>query len=285
MAFSHDQVRPFLDDYRQRFPESEAVLLSTCNRTELYVAGSRLNDLPSTDELIDLLVDNKGVSGLKLGEDFFAHRDRQAIYHLFKVAASLDSMVLGEAQILSQVKHAYRMAVDTNQPMPLSHQVFQTAIRVARRVASETRIHANRVSIPSIAIGLFAKQIFERLDNKRMLIIGAGKMADETLTYLQQYGGQEFVVMNRTQSRAEELAARFNGILGRWDDLERELSLADIVVSTTGAAEPVITKERFDGVIKLRKQKPLFILDLAIPRDVEPAAEDHDALGWLREAG
>lgn len=271
LAFNPEQIGPFYKRFYSRFPDSEAVLLSTCNRTELYVAGAQPESAPSTDQIIGFLAEDKGVEDQSIRTELFAHRNKQAINHLFKVAASLDSMVLGEAQILSQVKQAYQMAVETNHHIPLSHHVFQTAIRVARRVANETSIHSNRVSIPSVAIGSFAKQIFERFDNKRMLVVGAGKMAEETLKYLEQHGGRDFVIVNRTRERAEAVAKKFNGSVGNWDKLESELVSADIVVCTTGASQPVITGDMFLRIKKQRQQRPLFILDLAIPLDVEPS--------------
>ena len=152
LAFSTEQIRPFLQSFYEEFPKSEAVLLSTCNRTELYVAGGVPDLLPGTDELIELLTRRRGILDGDIKNDLFAHHGERAVRHLFSVAASLDSMVLGEAQILSQVKQAYRLATETQQKIPLSHQMFQAAIRVARRVTNETKIHANRVSIPSIAI-------------------------------------------------------------------------------------------------------------------------------------
>ena len=271
LAFSTDQIQPFLRSFYEEFPQSEAVLLSTCNRTELYVAGRNLEHNPTADEMIELLVWNRGLSAGDLRNELFTRRGQQAVRHLFSVAASLDSMVLGEAQILSQVKQAYRLATETQHAIPFSHQVFQAAIRVARRVANETKIHANRVSIPSVAVGLFARQIFESFDDKRMLVIGAGDMAEETLTYLRDHGGTDFAVLNRTRQRAVELAKKFDGQVCNWDQLASELVKADIVVSTTGAGEPIVTAKFFDSVVRQRQQRPIFILDLAIPRDFEPA--------------
>ena len=180
-------------------------------------------------------------------------------------------MVIGEAQILSQVKQAYRQAADLNQPMPLTHHVFQAAIRVAKRVASETEIHVNRVSIPSIAVGVFARQIFERLDNKQILVIGAGKMADETLKYIQGEGGRDFVVVNRTREAAVRLAEKFNGRVADWDALSDQIQNADLIVSTTGASQPVVTLQMYQQIERGRLQRPLFVLDLAMPRDFEPS--------------
>ena len=274
LAFTEHQIRPFLKSYYDRFPNSEVVLLSTCNRTELYVASRVPESVPSTEQLIEFLIGDRPFVKQDLENELFFHEDKSVVQHLFSVAASLNSMVLGEAQILSQVKQAYQMAAETNRAIPVSHQVFQAAIRVARRVANETKIHANRVSIPSVAVGSFARQIFERFDNKRMLVIGAGEMAEETLTYLQDRGGNEFAVINRTRSRAEDLAAKFQGEVHDWDQLEKQLALADIVVSTTGASQPIVSPEMFRRVVYERNQRPTFILDLAIPRDFDPDIGD-----------
>ena len=138
LAFTEQQVRPFLKLFYDRFPQSEAVLLSTCNRTEFYAAAQKPDLIPSQQEMIEFLASERGLSISDVNADLFAHSDRDAIEHLFSVAASLDSMVVGETQILSQVKRAYQLAVESNQTIPLTHQVFQSAIRVARRVSNET---------------------------------------------------------------------------------------------------------------------------------------------------
>ena len=267
LAFTEQQVRPFLDLFYDRFPGSEAVLLSTCNRTEFYAAAQKPELIPSRQEMIEFLAAQRGLSSSDINSNLFIHSDRDAVRHLFNVAASLDSMVVGEAQILSQVKKAYQIASESNDSIPLTHQVFQSAIRVARRVSNETNIHSNRVSVPSIAIGVLAKQIFERLDNKKVLIIGAGEMAEETLNYVVSEGGKDIWIINRTESKAAELAEKFNGQVKPWGDLKSLLASADLVVSTTSATEPVVTAELFDEVESQRNQKPVFILDLAIPRD------------------
>ena len=274
LAFTEQQVRPFLKLFYDRFPQSEAVLLSTCNRTEFYAAAQNPDLIPSQQEMMEFLASERGLSISDVNADLFAHSDRDAIEHLFSVAASLDSMVVGETQILSQVKRAYQLAVESNQTIPLTHQVFQSAIRVARRVSNETDIHSNRVSVPSIAICVLAKQIFERLDNKKILVVGAGEMAEETLTYVRSEGGKDICITNRTRSKAVDLAKKFQGKVADWDELQDQLATADLIVSTTGATEPVITSAMFDQIEKARRQKPVFILDLAIPRDIEPEIGD-----------
>lgn len=276
LAFSEDQIRSFLKTFRQSFPKSEAVLLSTCNRTEFYAAGKTADGVPSSQQMIEFLAQHRGLKSGEIANNLFAHQDHAAVTHLFTVAASLDSMVVGEAQILSQVKQAYQLAVDTGHQIPLTHQVFQTAMKVAKRVASETDIHSTRVSVPSVAVNVLTKQIFETLADKRILILGAGKMAEETLTYIIAGGGKDVVVVNRTRSRAEGLAEKFNGQIADWDNLHQQLVDADLIVSTTGAAMPVITHEKFDAVADQRQEKTLLVLDLAIPRDFDSKIGDYE---------
>ena len=270
LAFTEDQVRGFLNEFYAAFPQSEAVLLSTCNRTELYTASPTAELLPTAEETVQFLAEQRGLQTDDIQSDLFHYVDQTAIYHLFSVAASLDSMVVGEGQILSQVKQAYLAATELNQAMPLTHRVFQSAIRVAKRVSTETKIHSRRVSIPSVAVGVLAKQIFERFDNKQILIIGSGKMARETLRYLSDEGAKNFQLVNRTPAHAQELAKEFGGEVFAWDQLETCLGSADLVVSTTGASDAVVTLDQFRGVESARQQRPLFILDLAIPRDFDP---------------
>jgi glutamyl-tRNA reductase len=153
----------------------------------------------------------------------------------------------------------------------LTHAIFQSALKVARRVASETTIHSRRVSIPSVAVGDFARQIFERFDDKRILVLGAGEMAEETLRYLADAGARNFTVLNRSLERAQELAGRWQGQVLPWDRLAAELVKADLVVSTTGATRPIVTLADYLKIEPERYQRPLFVLDLAVPRDFDPA--------------
>ena len=215
--------------------------------------------------MIHFLASERGLESGDISSNLFAHRNQEAISHLFRVAASLDSMVIGEAQILSQVKQAYQLAVDTGHQIPLTHQVFQTAMKVAKRVATETDIHANRISVPSVSGNVLTGEIFERLNDKRILILGAGEMAEETLTYLAAKDGKDIVVINRTRSKAESLAEKFNGQVADWDDLGQQVAAADLIVSTTSANEPVVTSAMFKELTGSGRQQPLLILDLAIP--------------------
>jgi glutamyl-tRNA reductase len=274
LAFGPTQVGQALDTLRARFPRTEAVLLSTCNRVEIYTAAEDPEASPSHEQVAQFMADFHGLAIYDIFDDLFERTGEDAVRHLFMVAASLDSMVVGEPQILAQVKQAYETAKDRHSAGPLTHGIFQTAVRVAKRVASETALHQSRVSIPSIAVGDFAAQIFERFDDKNVLVIGAGEMAEETLRYLQNEGAHHVTVVNRSHERARELAGRWQGRAVAWDQLPDELVRADVVISTTGAGDPIVTLADFRRVEPARYQRPLFVLDLAIPRDFEPAIGD-----------
>jgi glutamyl-tRNA reductase len=274
LAFAPTQVGKALDNLRERFPQAEAVLLSTCNRVEIYTAAEDPEASPSHEQVAQFMADFHGLPIYEIFDDLFERTGEDAVRHLFMVAASLDSMVVGEPQILAQVKQAYETAKDRQSAGPLTHGIFQTAVRVAKRVASETTLHQRRVSIPSVAVGDFAAQIFQRFDDKQVLVVGAGEMAEETLRYLQDEGAHHVTVVNRSHDRACELAARWRGRAVPWEQLGDELARADLVVSTTGAGEPIVTLAAFKAIEPARYQRPLFILDLAIPRDFEPAIGD-----------
>ncbi len=267
LAFSPEQTRAALDQWRRVFPGVEAVLLSTCNRVEIYAATERQRE-PSLEQAANFLARFHGLDPATLIDHLYRHTDEAAVRHLFAVAASLDSMVLGEPQILAQVKEAYRLAGEQDAAGPLLHAAFQTALRAAKRVARETTVHHRRVSVPSVAVADFAREVFERFDDKRALVIGAGKMAEESLCYLRDEGVRHVTVVNRNYSRAVELAGRWDGRAAAWDELSRTMADADLIVSTTGAEAPVIGVELLKG-IELRR--PLVILDLAVPRDFDPA--------------
>jgi glutamyl-tRNA reductase len=273
LAFSPEQARSALRALRQKFPAMEAVLLSTCNRVELYTATEN-GGRPTRRELAGLLGRFHRLEPAEVLEHLYQQVGQEAVRHLFIVASSLDSMVLGEPQILSQVKQAYQLAIRQRAAGPLTHAAFQAAFKVARRVACETAIHQRRVSIPSVAVADFAKQIFERFDDKNTLVIGAGEMADETLKYLRDEGAKQLTVINRSAGRAAELARQWQGRALPWERLCQSLAEADLVVSSTGAEEPIVTLEQFERLEPSRRGRPWFILDLAVPRDFDPAIGD-----------
>jgi glutamyl-tRNA reductase len=273
LAFSPDQAREALDHWRRVFPHVELVLLSTCNRVELYSATEQGCE-PTFDQVAGFLARFHGLESQDVAEHLYRHCDEAAVRHLFLVASSLDSMVLGEPQILAQVKQAYQLATQQDNTGPIMHALFQSALRVAKRVANDTAIHYRHVSVPSVAVADFAQQVFERFDDKEILVVGAGEMAEETLLYLQDEGARNVTVVNRHFERAVELANRRKGRALPWEQLPQALAAADMVISTTAAGHAIVTLEQFVQIEATRHARPLFILDLAVPRDFEPAIGD-----------
>ncbi len=269
LAFSPEQVRQALKQFSQKFPESESVLLSTCNRVELYAATQSLSRLPSATELAEFLANFHDLQVVDIEEQLVSTENEQAIKHLFMVASSLDSMIVGEAQILAQVKSAYELACESESAGGLMHSTFQRATAVARRIANETEIHRRRISVPSVAVSEIATEFFERFDDKRILLIGAGDMGTETLKYLTDAGAMQIRIVNRNQERAVELAQQFNARVSPWSELDACVRDADLVVSTTSATEPIFTLDRFKKILQQRTRRAILILDLAVPRDFD----------------
>jgi glutamyl-tRNA reductase len=274
LAFSPEQVRQALDLYGQCFPESESVLLSTCNRVELYTATQTEDKLPSSQQLVEFLADFHHLKFDELEDQLAVVENKDVIKHLFMVASSLDSMILGEAQILSQVKTAYEIACEGSLAGGLMHGAFQRATVVARRITNETEIHRRRISVPSVAVSEIATEFFERFDDKRILLIGAGDMGTETLKYLTDAGAKQIQIVNRNQERANELAKPFQAKVSPWEELDACVSEADLVVSTTSSTEPIYSLERFKQVLQKRRRRAILILDLAVPRDFDARITD-----------
>ena len=274
LAFQPTQAAAALEQMRRLFPRTEAVLLSTCNRMEIYTAAEDEADCPTAEQLINFVAEFHGLVPQDIAVELHNLSGDEAVRHLFSTAASLDSMVVGEAQILSQIKQAYDLANAGDSTGPLTHSTFQAAIRVAKRVQNETRLHEKRVSIPSIAVADYASQFFERFDDKLVLIIGAGEMAQETLTYLVDKNVGRIVIVNRNRERADQLAKQTGSDAADWDQLENLLAEADLVVSATASSEPVVTGDMFHQVVEKRYQRPIFILDLAVPRDFDNAISE-----------
>lgn len=278
LAFSAEQVAEALNRFRDRFPGREGVLLSTCNRVEFYAAGAEA--APPAEQIVSFLAECRGIDAGLLTPVLAREQDEAVVRHLFGVASGLDSMVLGEPQILAQVKQAWALAQENRTSGPLTGGMFQAALRTAKRVATETALGRERTSIPSVAVADFASGVFERFDDKRILLVGAGKMAAETLRYLREAGGRDVTIVNRTASRAVELAARLGARPGDFAALDAELAAADLVVSTTGATEPIVSSDLFTRVEARRDGRPLVVLDLAVPRDFDPRIGDRPGV-WL----
>lgn len=277
LAFaSREQLANAYAELRRRFPGSEAVVLSTCNRVELYLAHPSDDAEQMRLQLTQFLSEFHDVPLDEFVGELRADSGSEAVWHLFEVISSLDSMVLGEPQIVSQVKEAYRTAEENGACGPLVHSLFQNAIRVSGRVRSETKLAEGRVSIASVAVGDFAKSIFDHFADKLVLVIGAGEMAEETLRYLKDEGVREIVVINRSPERAARLAKEWGGRAEPWSDLDLWLGRADVIVSTTGAERPIVDVARFKKARAKSGGRAAFVLDLGAPRDFEPAVGDLD---------
>ncbi len=272
LAFANeDQLSKAYARWRDEYPDSELVLLSTCNRVELYAAEDTESGSLSFDHITEFVSRFHNIPTDDVTSSVLSHHGRAAVEHLFEVVCSLDSMVLGEPQIVNQVKEAYRIAQENDACGPLTNRLFQHALTVSGRVRSETRLAEGRVSIASVAIGDFGRSIFNRFDNKTVLVIGAGEMAEETLRYLKDEGVQKIVVVNRSRDRAVALANEFGGDTDDFENLDFWLKKADVIVSTTGASQAVVTHDRFDKARSQSNRHPVFILDLGAPRDFAPS--------------
>jgi glutamyl-tRNA reductase len=245
----------------------EHLFLSTCNRVELY--GVCQNTASVKQELLAVLSKQGAVTPQELQEHLYWHEGISAITHLFRVASSLDSMVIGEPQILGQLKSAFDAA---KQNQWLGQQLFQTcewAFSIAKKVRNETGIAKNVVSISSVAVHL-AKQIFDDLSDRVVLLVGAGEMGELAAQHLVQGGVSQLLVANRSLERAASLAEKLGGHPRLLDELPSLLVQADIVITSTGARDYLIRKEQMSQVLKARKYKPVFIIDIAVPRNVDP---------------
>ena len=264
-AFALDQLSPTLQTYRQSLPrQPEATLLSTCNRTELYGAG----DPTIVEPTLDWLAATGGVSTHVLRDHAYVLRDDQAARHAFRVASGLDSMVLGEAQILGQLKNAVRAADEAGALGTTLHQLFQRSFSVAKQVRSSTEIGAHSISMTAAAVRL-ASQLFEDLSEIRVLFVGAGEMIELAVTHFAAKTPKSMAIANRTLERGEQLAARFGAEVLRLSDLPERLHEFDAVVSCTASTLPIIGLGAVERALKKRRHRPMFMVDLAVPRDIE----------------
>jgi glutamyl-tRNA reductase len=267
VAFSEDRLAAALRTLRQESGVTEAVILSTCNRTELYWSG------PATGAELSQWLERHHGSNLDLASSLYVLQERLAVAHAFGVAAGLDSMVLGEPQILGQLKDAYRVAHESGSTGPWLNKLFQAAFSAAKRVRSETQIGANAVSLASAAVGL-ARRMYADLGARSALLVGAGEMIDLAARHFASAGVKRIVIANRTLARAQSLAAEVKAYAVELDALDKELADADIVVSCTASPVPLITKASAAAAVRKRRHRPIFMVDLAVPRDIEPEVAD-----------
>jgi len=268
LAFNNNNIPEALSLLTQNFPASEAVILSTCNRVEIYV--STATGSIQIDDILSFFANFHKVEVDYISPHIYHYKDDGAVNHLFHVSTSIDSMVIGESQIVSQVKEAYTLASMEEATGKILNQLFQQALNISKTIHTTTSIGKGKVSISSVAVE-FAEKIFQDFTGKMVLVIGAGEMCELVLKHLYEEGARTIVVANRTFERAQAIADEFQGQAIKYDLLGEYLSEADIIISSTSAPHYVIHTDQVKDAIKHRRGNPIFLIDIAVPRDIEPA--------------
>jgi len=270
LAVEDDKLRELLHDLQASDALHEVMVLSTCNRVEVYGVA----DVPGEARALVFrsLCRHRGLDLAAVEPILYTHLDADAVHHAFRVSASLDSMMLGEPQILGQVKDAFALAQACGTVGPQLHPLFSQAFNVAKRVRTETGIARHAVSVSFAAVEL-ARKIFDGLGGRAVLLVGAGKMSELAAKHLVAQGAFPIYVANRTWARAQDLARALSGTAVPWDELLTALAAVDIVVTSTGASAPVITRAAVSRVMHGRRARPLFFIDIAVPRDAEPGVD------------
>jgi glutamyl-tRNA reductase len=266
LDFSSRDVGAAVEALAAKYSAGEAVVLSTCNRSEIYVASE--DPVRAREELVDFLGSYHGLPPQAFEGHVFAHADEEATRHLFRVAAGLDSLVVGEPQILGQVKDAFQVAATRQCVGPVLTRLFHTSFGVGKRVRSETALGEGAISVGYAAVAL-ARKIFGRLDGRGVLVVGSGEISTITAQHLRAQGVGEIVITSRTAANADALAADVNGRAIPWNDMRAALEAADIVITATGSPRPILSRADIEAVSHRRRGEPLFIIDIAVPRDVE----------------
>ncbi|MGA2657424.1 MAG: glutamyl-tRNA reductase [Verrucomicrobiota bacterium] len=266
-AFPESRIPASLHSLRQAGIAEEAVILSTCNRVEIY-AASQLDAAKACGALQQFLVSCQDYHE-PLGDGIYALGEPQSVHHLFRVACGLDSMVLGETEILGQLKKAYDLALQSGHTGSRLNKAFQRAFNVAKHIRTQTNIQRGSVSVGSVAVEL-AEKIFAKLGDREVMIIGAGDTSEKTARALLSRGARSIVVTNRSYDRAVALAKDLGGRAVAFEDWANEFANIDIIISSTSAPHYILDRARLGPLLKLRRNRPLLLIDIAVPRDIEP---------------
>jgi glutamyl-tRNA reductase len=276
LALTEGAAGGVLGELKASEPVAEAAAISTCNRTELYLVVS--DPVASESLALGTLAGQAGIRPTELVENLYSSRGAAAAQHLFSVAAGLDSMILGEAEIQGQVKRAYELALVEGATGPILNRLFRGALATGKRVRTETRIGEGGTSVPSAAVELAQRSLGGSLASLRVLLIGAGETAELTARALAAKGVEAVFVANRRYDRAIGLADRFGGSAVRFDELPSQLEIADIVVSSTNSPHHIIEREELELMMRARDGRSLLFIDLAVPRDIDPACLEVDGV-------
>ncbi|HEX3716687.1 MAG TPA: glutamyl-tRNA reductase [Verrucomicrobiae bacterium] len=266
-AFADAAIPEALQKLRGAGIATEAVILSTCNRVEIY-AASELPERQAIADLRQFLVDHHRYPD-PIGAEIYGYGGRETLEHLFRVASGLDSMVLGETEILGQLKKAYDTALQHRHTGGRLNKAFQKAFNVAKQIRSETNIQRGNVSVGSVAVEL-ARKIFSSLQEHQVMIIGAGETGEKTARALLSRGARSIIVSNRSHERAVELARELEGRAIHFEEWASEFSRVDILISSTAAPHYILDRARLEPLMKARRNRPLLLIDIAVPRDIDP---------------
>jgi glutamyl-tRNA reductase len=272
VSFTADQARQAAEELRARGILHETLVLSTCNRSEVYgVPPESLHE--SATALSSYLSSFHSVQMDQLSPSLYHHYDRNAVRHLFRVSSGLDSMMLGEAEILGQVREAYKVAYEHGATGPVLNRMFQAALEVGKRVRSETELGTRPMSVASAGVKL-AERIFGKLHERSALVLGAGMISEQVVSQLRDRNIGKLYVMNRSEERAQNLAKEYAGQVLRWSDWESALKLPDVIVASVSADDPILTRGDLEKAMAARGNRPLFAMDLGMPRNIDPSAAD-----------
>jgi len=272
VSFTLEQARRAADELRSRGLLEESLVLSTCNRSELYGVPPETSH-ECAPGLSSFLSEFHSVRADVLNGMLYQHYDRAAVRHLFRVSAGLDSQLLGEAEILGQVREAYRFAHEQGATGPVLNRLFQGALETGKRVRAETELGTRPMSVAAAGVKL-AERIFGKLADRTALVLGAGTISEQVVSTLRDRGIAHLFVMNRSRDRAESLAQQFGGRVLDWGHWETALLSPDVVVSSVSAEEPILPRKVLEQAMAARSNRALFLMDLGVPRNVEPAATD-----------
>ncbi len=270
VSFTADQARRAADELRSRGILEETLVLSTCNRSEVYGVPPETSH-NCLSGLASFLSEFHSVGADVLTNSLYHHYDRQAVRHLFRVSAGLDSMLLGEAEILGQVREAYRLAHEQGATGPVLNRLFQGALEVGKRVRTETELGARPMSVAAAGVKL-AERIFGKLAGRFALVLGAGAVSEQVVSTLRDRGVTDLLVMNRSRDRAAELAEKVRGDVVEWGDWSTALLRPDVVVASVAADEPILSRGVLESAMSARGSRALFLMDLGMPRNIEAAA-------------
>ena len=273
VAFGEHNIDEVMNAIKSIKDVKESIVLSTCNRMEILFATDKEKE--AKESVIEFVSHFSGIKRQELAPTLYIYDDQKAIRHIFRVGASLDSMIVGEPQILGQVKEAYKTAVEHKSSFVILNRLMHKAFSLAKKIRTETDISGSPVSISFAAVEL-GRKIFGDLQGKKVLLIGAGEMAELAARYLLNNRIDKIMVTNRTFSRAVELADHFHGKAISFDEIDDQLLHVDIVITSTASPEPIISSKQVKGTMRGRKNRPLFFIDIAVPRNVEPQVNGID---------